>query len=119
MTEHHCQPLLAYQLPMRIASKSTFLFLLLALSGCLAPRLSAAQDLDNVTISGRVTDQNGALISGAIVTATVVATRVERTVVADDNGQYKLIQLPPGIYSVKAAFTNFAAEEKVDLNTIA
>jgi len=43
----------------------------------------------------------------------------ERTVVADGDGQYKLIQLPPGSYRVKAAFTNFAAEEKTDLNTIA
>src|SRR5229473_3056501 len=104
---------------MRIAAKSTFLFVLLAAFVCLAPSFSTAQDLDNVTISGRVTDQNGAVIPGARVTARLVTTRVERTVVADDNGQYKLIQLSPGSYSVKAVFTDFAAEEKTDLNTIA
>ena len=96
-----------------------FTFALLAVLLCLIPRLSLAQDLDNVTISGRVTDQNGAVIPGATVTATLTATKVERTVVGDDNGQYRLIQLPPGVYSVKAAFTNFAAEEKTDLTTIA
>lgn len=104
---------------MRHSQKLIFTFALLAALLCLAPRLSRAQDLDNVTISGRVTDQNGAVIPGATVIATFVATKVERTVVADDNGQYKLIQLPPGTYSVKASFTNFAAEEKTGLITIA
>lgn len=80
--------------------------------------LLQAQDLDNVTISGIVTDQNRALIPGATVTATLTAKRVERTVVTDANGQYSLIQLPPGVYNVKAASTNFAAEEKADLNAI-
>jgi hypothetical protein len=64
-------------------------------------------------------DQNNAVIPGATVTATLTVTKLERTVVADDNGQYKLIQLPPGTYSIKAAFTNFATEEKTDLTTIA
>src|SRR6266436_1446914 len=104
---------------MRIAAKSKFLFVMLVAFVCLAPRLSNAQDLDNVTISGSVTDQNGALIPGAIVTATLRATRAERTVIADGNGQYRLIQLPPGIYNVTASFTNFAAEEKSDLNPLA
>jgi hypothetical protein len=81
--------------------------------------LVVAQDLDNVTISGRVSDQNGAVIPGAAVTATLVKTKVERTVVANDEGRYRLIQLEPGVYTVKASFTNFAAEEKTDLTTIA
>jgi hypothetical protein len=83
------------------------------------PVSSAAQDLDNVTINGKVTDQNGAVIPGAAVTATLVATNVDRTVVTDDNGIYKLIQLPPGIYNVKVSLTGFATEEKKDLTTIA
>ncbi len=78
-----------------------------------------AQDLDNVTISGKITDQNGAVIPGATITATLVATRAERTLVADTDGNYKLIQLPPGVYHVKASFTNFASEEKTNLSTIA
>jgi hypothetical protein len=48
-----------------------------------------------------------------------VATSAERTVVADADGNYKLIQLPPGAYNVKASFTNFAAEERTNLSTIA
>src|SRR5882724_5672416 len=104
---------------MRHSEKVIFLLALVSAFLCLANAPIAAQDLDNVTITGHVTDQNGAVIPGASVTATLVATKVERPVVADDNGQYKLIQLPPGVYSVKAAFTNFATEEKTDLTTIA
>lgn len=104
---------------MRFGAKSIVRFVLLAAFVCLTPSPSTAQDLDNVTITGRVTDQNTAVIPGASVTATLVATKVERTVAADDNGQFKLIQLPPGVYSVKAAFTNFATEEKTGLTTIA
>ena len=78
-----------------------------------------AQDLDNVTISGKVTDQNGARIPAAAVSAILVKTKVERTVVADVEGRYKLIQLEPGVYTLKASFTNFATEEKTELTTIA
>ena len=104
---------------MRHSEKVILLLALVSALVCLASAPIVAQDLDNVTISGRVTDQNAAVIPGASVTATLVATKVARTVVADDNGQYKLIQLPPGLYSVKATFTNFASEEKTDLTTIA
>jgi hypothetical protein len=104
---------------MRYSEKLVYPFALLAALLCLAPAPAAAQDLDNVTIAGRVTDQNGAVIPGASVTAVLVATKIERTVAADGDGRYKLIQLAPGVYKVKASFTNFATEEKTDLTTIA
>src|SRR6476620_12328324 len=80
---------------------------------------AAAQDLDNVTMTGRVTDQNGAVIPGATVTATLVSTGSERTVVTDGDGRYRLIQLEPGVYNLKVSFTNFAPEQRLDLKTIA
>lgn len=100
-------------------SSRSLIFLLLLATLSFVPSSVIAQDLDNVRISGKVTDQNGAVIPGASITATLVATKAERTVVADADGNYKLIQLPPGVYSVKASFTNFATEEKTDLTTIA
>ena len=104
---------------MHLVAKPLVRLTLLMLAVCFASAGAAAQDLDNVTISGKVTDQTGAIIPGASVTATLVKTKAERTVVANDEGRYKLIQLEPGIYTVKASFTNFAAEEKTDLTTIA
>src|SRR6267143_1334769 len=106
-------------LPMRHSEKLIFFFALVLASLCPMRSSVQAQDLDNVTIDGRVMDQNGAVIPGASVTATLVATKVERTLIADGDGHYKLIQLAPGVYRVKASFPNFATEEKTDLTTIA
>jgi hypothetical protein len=103
---------------MLLLRKLILLFLFAALVVFQAS-LTVAQDLDNVTISGKVTDQNGAVIPGTTITATLVATKIERTVVADGDGNYKLIQLTSGVYNVKASFTNFATEEKTGLATIA
>jgi Carboxypeptidase regulatory-like domain/TonB-dependent Receptor Plug Domain len=85
----------------------------------LAPSISLAQDLDNVTISGRVMDQNGAIIPGATVTAVLVKTSVERSVTANDEGRYKLIQLDPGEYTLRVSSSGFSTEEKTNLVTIA
>src|SRR6266571_9461316 len=99
------------------SQKLILLLVLASFSVIVSPMV--AQDLDNVTIAGRVTDQNGAVIPSATVAATLIKTKVDRVVVTDDDGRYKLIQLEPGVYRVKAAFTNFAAEEKTDLTTVA
>ncbi len=80
---------------------------------------SFAQDLDNVTISGKVVDSNNAPIAGATVTATLATTGVERTVVANQEGRYRIIELEPGTYSLKTTMQGFAAQEKTNLTTIA
>lgn len=77
-----------------------------------------AQDLDDVTISGRVVDSNNAPIVGASVTATLVTTGINRTVVTNEEGRYRIIELSPGLYKVKTSATGFAAQEKIDLQTI-
>src|SRR5262252_1502406 len=79
----------------------------------------ASQDLDNITISGRVIDQNGALIAGATVTATLASIKRERAVITDSSGAYRLVQLAPGIYNVKASAGGFTPEERTNLATIA
>ena len=67
-----------------------------------------AQDLDTVTISGRVMDQNGAVIPGAEVRATLVRTGQARSTTSDAEGRYRLIQLEPGTYAVRISFKGFA-----------
>ncbi|MDQ6653414.1 MAG: TonB-dependent receptor, partial [Acidobacteriota bacterium] len=75
-----------------------------------------AQDLDNVTISGRVLDQNGGIISGAVIKAVRVKTGATRSTVTDDEGAYRLIQLEPGVYNLRASFSGFASQEKNELS---
>jgi Carboxypeptidase regulatory-like domain len=81
-------------------------------------RTVAAQDLDNITIGGRVIDQNGAAIAGATVTATLVSVKGRRTVVTGTNGNYKLIQLHAGLYDISVSGDGFAPEERNNLTTV-
>src|SRR5436190_18549755 len=99
----------------------TGFFLLTALAALtgLPMRPTAAQDLDNVTISGKVTDQNGAVIPGATVTAKLVDTKVERTAVTDGDGIYKIIQLAPGKYTLTAAANSFQTTVESGLEFVA
>jgi hypothetical protein len=77
-----------------------------------------AQDLDTVTISGRVMDQNGAVLPGAEVHATLVKTLLKRTTTTDAEGRYRLIQLDPGTYVVRISFPGFAAQELTNITTV-
>lgn len=77
-----------------------------------------AQDLDDVTFSGKVLDSNNAAIVGASVTATQVETGAVRTFVTDENGRYRIVELKPGLYKVKVAANGFGAREKTDIETI-
>ncbi|HSE19192.1 MAG TPA: carboxypeptidase regulatory-like domain-containing protein [Pyrinomonadaceae bacterium] len=77
-----------------------------------------AQDLDTVTISGRVMDQNGAVVPGAEVQATLIKTSRKRTTTTDAEGRYRLIQLEPGIYVVRVIFPGFAAQELTNVTTV-
>lgn len=77
-----------------------------------------AQDLDDVTISGRITDSNKLAVAGATVVATEVQSGIERTVTTDDEGRYRIVELKPGVYKVTAAAPGFGAQQKVDLQTV-
>ncbi|HYO90481.1 MAG TPA: carboxypeptidase-like regulatory domain-containing protein, partial [Pyrinomonadaceae bacterium] len=81
--------------------------------------VARAQDLDDVTITGRVSDETGAVIPGATVTAVLQATNEERAARTDAEGRYRIIELEPGTYTVRAASAGFAIEEKRDLVTVA
>src|SRR2546423_12797893 len=72
-----------------------------------APR-AAAQDLDDVSIAGRVTDETGALIVGAQVTVVLTTTNAARTVTTDEEGRYRFVELAPGTYAIKVASPGFA-----------
>jgi hypothetical protein len=76
------------------------------------------QDLDNVTISGRVTDANGLPVVGATVTATLVETGEKRSVVTNDDGRYRIIGLKPGTYKISAAASGFGTVETPETPTI-
>ena len=59
------------------------------------------------TITGEVKDGSGAIIPGAIVTATNTGTNAAREMPSNEAGSYTFAALPPGPYVVKAELQGF------------
>jgi hypothetical protein len=76
----------------------TRLFLCFSFFGLFAAAGAAQQAA--ATLTGVVTDPNGAVIQGASVTATNKATNLSRTTVTNDEGVYVFSSLPVGEYEV-------------------
>ncbi|HVF56399.1 MAG TPA: TonB-dependent receptor [Pyrinomonadaceae bacterium] len=79
---------------------------LLLLCACFAFATFPARAQSQATsgnIEGRVLDPNGAVVPNATVGATNKETGLERTATSDDDGNYRIILLPPGLYTVRAS----------------
>lgn len=61
-------------------------------------------------LSGRVTDQTGATIAGAAITATNLDTGLRRTAITNQLGRYGLVALPIGRYEIRAQKDGFAEQ---------
>ena len=66
-------------------------------------------------IEGRVLDPKEAAVPSATVTATNQGTGLEKTETTDEQGTFRLILLPPGVYTVRATATGFATAEAKDV----
>jgi hypothetical protein len=58
-------------------------------------------------LTGTVTDQSGAVVSGATVTVTDPRTHLARSIITDANGRYIASGLDPGDYDLDATATGF------------
>ena len=81
----------------------TGLFVLLTSLTFLSASIFAQSQATTGDIEGRVLDPAGAVIPGVTVTATNQATGFEKSVTTDDDGNYRIILLPPGSYDVKTS----------------
>ncbi|MPY88350.1 MAG: TonB-dependent receptor [Luteitalea sp.] len=91
------------------------LSLILVLGGSAAP-VGAQSRATSADLTGLVQDASQALVSGATVTATNVATRVSRAATTSERGRYTIPALPPGTYSVTVEHAGFAAEVREDVS---
>jgi Carboxypeptidase regulatory-like domain len=71
------------------------------------------------TITGIITDQTSAVIRAAKVEALNQETKITRSVVTDDAGRYRLVNLDPGIYTVSAIAPGFGRSEQKDVQLLA
>ena len=89
-----------------------------ALMACALAALCATPALaqrDTATAMGTITDAQGAVLPGAMVTAANTATGVSRAVAADADGVYRMAALAPGTYDFRAELPGFAPAVRAGL----
>jgi len=95
-----------------------FSFLLLVLAAIQPP--SANAQAISGDLVGTILDKTGAAVPNATVEAVNVGTNVKYSTVAGDSGEYRINNLPAGIYNISAFSPNFATTTvngyRVELN---
>ncbi len=87
-------------------------YALLVVTASLLPSLAMAQG----TLTGTVRDNSGAVLPGVTVEAASPAIQgVVRTVVTDGAGIYRIVELPPGTYSLSASLPGFSVVKREGL----
>ena len=92
----------------------------LASGALVAPVVVLAQSATTGAIAGVVRDTSGAVLPGVTVeTASPVLIEKVRTSVTDNQGQYKIVDLRPGTYTVTFTLAGFSAfrREGIELST--
>src|SRR5687767_9582272 len=93
---------------MRVATFVAVLWCLL-----LAPATVLAQG----SITGVVRDASGAILPGVTVEATSPALiEKARSVVTDGSGQYRIVDLRPGVYAVTFSLSGFSTVRREGVN---
>ncbi len=77
--------------------------------------ISAAAQSNSGSITGVITDSNGAIVPNATVTVTNQATNEKRVVQTDAEGRYDVPSLPTGDYTIEAAGSGFTTTTVKDL----
>ena len=63
------------------------------------------------TVAGTVVDASGARVPGAAITAINLSSGREQSAVSAENGEYRLVALPPARYRVAAVMNGFSPAE--------
>jgi hypothetical protein len=91
----------------RILRRLAFITLALAVT---VPSVHAQTSL--ATLRGTVTDQQGAVLPGATVTARQTETNTVRTGVTNETGQYYVPSLPAGSYEISIELQGFSTSKR-------
>ena len=93
------------------AMRTAFAVLVCLLALLVSVSSVQAQSATTGALTGTVSDPSGAVVVGAMVTATNVATGQSRSATTDTNGLYKISLLPPANYSLKFSASGFKTIE--------
>jgi hypothetical protein len=95
--------------------RRTSALLLLLVPFVLPPRAVAQARLTGADLQGTIRDESGAVVPGATVRATDVATNISRTALSDAKGAYYIGALSPGTYRITVSLSGFATQTKEGL----
>lgn len=101
------KPAAANRLPIRIG----LLVFTLALTSNVW-QANAQQTVTSATLSGRVEDTNGGVVSGAILTITSLETNQKQTTISDGEGRYRFPYIQVGPYQFSVSARGFATLTK-------
>lgn len=105
---------------MHFSAPHRMLWLIVALIVAIVPVISLSAQTTNGKIQGQVTDQSGAVISGAAVTVRNAHTNLVTAVKTDRSGNFEALSLPIGQYTVEVERTGFATvkspEYSIEIN---
>ncbi|HKV42404.1 MAG TPA: carboxypeptidase-like regulatory domain-containing protein, partial [Blastocatellia bacterium] len=76
---------------------------------------SGAAQVRTATISGTAVDTSGAAVVGAQIEAKNAATGIKQSAVTDDEGRYRIPDLPVGTYEIQALASGFQAVVRTDI----
>jgi hypothetical protein len=70
--------------------------------------VSASAFAQQASVNGVITDATKAVLPGATVTATNLATGIQTISLSDERGEYRVVNLAPGRYRVQAELAGFS-----------
>ncbi len=89
-----------------------------ALALGLAMPAFAQTDVTTSRISGAVRDQDGGVLPGATVEAVNQETGLVLRAVCDTNGNYRIFNMPTGLYTVTASLSGFKSSTRKDVRLV-
>jgi len=96
----------------RSIAQISFVFLILCSAISVASVFVDAQALNAGTVTGVVTDPNGAVVPNATVTIANAITGYTRTATTDAEGAFRFGDVPPNNYQLKATAPGFTSEQQ-------
>jgi len=78
----------------------------------------ALSQTSTTSLQGTVTDPSGSAIPGATVALASVESRTERTATTGAQGEFRLLAIPPGTYTLAVTAKGFARYEQKDLQLL-
>ncbi len=88
---------------------SAFARFLIVLALLFTPAAASAQRATTGTVTGKIVDTSGAVLPGATVTLSSPEAMGQFTAVSDENGFFRVANLPPATYDVKAELSGFSS----------